>query len=79
MSCSETRLRNPPAKYLHFLDDDEKYTYLEFDELSNRLAHGLLAQGVEQGDRSSTVIEYICYALVQGFFGGFIHSHPRFN
>ena len=40
---------SPDTVFLHFLDDDEKYTYAEFDELSNRLAQGLLSSGVAPG------------------------------
>jgi crotonobetaine/carnitine-CoA ligase len=43
--------------FLHFLDDDEKYTYAEFDELSNRLAQGLLSSGVAPGDRIATLLD----------------------
>ena len=31
---------SPDTVFLHFLDDNEKYTYAEFDALSNRLAQG---------------------------------------
>jgi len=47
----------PDTVFLHFLDDDEKYTYAEFDERSNRLAQGLLASGVAQGDRIATLLD----------------------
>ena len=40
---------SPDTVFLHFLDDDEKYTYAEFDELSNRLAQGLLAAESPRG------------------------------
>jgi len=35
---------------LHFLENDEKYNYTEFDELSNKLAKGLHTADVAQGD-----------------------------
>ena len=49
--------KSPDKVFLHFLDSDEKYSYSEFDERSNRLAQGLLAQGVEQGDRIATLLD----------------------
>jgi crotonobetaine/carnitine-CoA ligase len=48
---------SPDTVFLHFLDDDEKYTYAEFDELSNRLAQGLLSSGVAPGDRIATLLD----------------------
>ena len=47
----------PDKVFLHFLDSNEKHSYSEFDERSNRLAQGLLAQGVEQGDRIATLLD----------------------
>ena len=47
----------PDTVFLHFLDDDEKYTYAEFDERSNRLAQGLLVSGVAHGDRIATLLD----------------------
>lgn len=49
--------KSPDKVFLHFLDSDEKHSYSEFDERSNRLAQGLLAQGVEQGDRIATLLD----------------------
>ena len=48
---------SPDTVFLHFLDDDEKYTYAEFDELSNRLAQGLLSSGVAPRDRIATLLD----------------------
>ena len=48
---------SPDTVFLHFLDNDEKYTYAEFDELSNRLAQGLLSSGVAPGDRIATLLD----------------------
>ena len=48
---------SPDTVFLHFLDDDEKYTYAEFDELSNRLAQGLLSSGAAPGDRIATLLD----------------------
>ena len=48
---------SPDTVFLHFLDDDEKYTYAEFDELSNRLAQGLLSSGVAPGDRIAMLLD----------------------
>ncbi len=48
---------SPDTVFLHFLDDDEKYTYAEFDELSNRLAQGLLSSSVAPGDRIATLLD----------------------
>ena len=48
---------SPDTVFLHFLDDDQKYSYAEFDELSNRLAQGLLSSGVAQGDRIATLLD----------------------
>jgi len=48
---------SPDTVFLHFLDDDEKYTYAEFDKLSNRLAQGLLDCGVAPGDRIATLLD----------------------
>ena len=47
----------PDTVFLHFLETDEKYTYAEFDVVSNRLAHGLLERGVQQGDRIATLLD----------------------
>lgn len=49
--------RAPDTVFLHFLETDEKHTYADFDERSNRLAQGLLAAGVGQGDRIATLLE----------------------
>ena len=48
---------SPDTVFLHFLDDDEKYTYAEFDKLSNRLAQGLLSSGIAPGDRIATLLD----------------------
>ena len=51
----------PDTVFLHFLETDEKYTYAEFDVLSNRLAHGLLERDVQQGDRIATLLDsHLC-------------------
>jgi len=42
---------------VHFLDGDKQHTYAQFDQLTNRLAHGLLAAGVAQGDRIATLLD----------------------
>ncbi|MEM8660194.1 MAG: AMP-binding protein [Pseudomonadota bacterium] len=47
----------PETVFLHFLADGTKYTYAQFDELSNRLAQGLLASGVAPGDRIATLLD----------------------
>ena len=47
----------PDTAFLHFLETDEKYTYAEFDMLSNRLAHGLIDHGVQHGDRIATLLD----------------------
>ena len=48
---------SPNTVFLHFLDDDEKYTYAGFDKLSNRLAQGLLSSGIAPGDRIATLLD----------------------
>ena len=48
---------SPDTVFLHFLDDNEKYTYAEFDALSNRLAQGLLSSGIASGDRIATLLD----------------------
>ncbi|MEM8564202.1 MAG: AMP-binding protein, partial [Pseudomonadota bacterium] len=47
----------PETVFLHFLADGAKYTYAQFDELSNRLAQGLIASGVAPGDRIATLLD----------------------
>jgi crotonobetaine/carnitine-CoA ligase len=49
--------RAPDTVFLHFLEDDEKYTYAEFDQRANALAQGLLAAGLEPGDRIATLLD----------------------
>ena len=53
----ETVSEAPDTAFLHFLETDEKYTYAEFDVLSNRLAHGLVDHGVQHGDRIATLLD----------------------
>ncbi|MDC3404963.1 AMP-binding protein, partial [Luminiphilus sp.] len=48
---------SPDTVFLHFLNDNEKYTYAEFDALSNRLAQGLLSSGIASGDRIATLLD----------------------
>lgn len=50
-------LKSPETVFLHFLSDDTKYTYRDFDLLTNRLAHGLLAAGIKKGDRVATLLD----------------------
>ena len=49
--------QSPDMVFLHFLDDDEKHSYAEFDQRTNRLAQGLLASGVGRGDRIATLLD----------------------
>ncbi len=53
----EAAERSPALTFLHFLSDDTKYTYKEFDLLTNRLANGLLAAGIVKGDRIATLLD----------------------
>ena len=48
---------SPDTVFLHLLDDAAKYTYAEFDKLSNRLAQGLLSNGIAPGDRIATLLD----------------------
>lgn len=47
----------PDTVFLHFLQGDEKYTYRDFEKRTNRLANGLLAAGIEPGDRVATLLD----------------------
>ena len=47
----------PDTVFVHFLDGDKQHTYAQFDQLTSRLAHGLLAAGVAQGDRIATLLD----------------------
>ena len=49
--------KSPETIFVHFLEGDKKYTYAQFDQLTNQLAHGLLAVGVAQGDRIATLLD----------------------
>ena len=35
--------KSPETIFVHFLEGDKKYTYAQFVQLTNQLAHGLLA------------------------------------
>jgi non-ribosomal peptide synthetase component E (peptide arylation enzyme) len=46
----ETSARRVPDK-VALISGEKKITYREIEENSNRLAHGLLALGIQRGDR----------------------------
>jgi crotonobetaine/carnitine-CoA ligase len=45
------------AVYLHDLATDRRYTYRDVDALTNRLANGLLAQGIRQHERVAVMLD----------------------
>lgn len=47
----------PDTVFLHFIEGDEKYTYGDFEKLTNRLAQGLLAAGIAPGDPVATLLD----------------------
>ncbi len=50
-NLARTAARVPGADALVSCQQDRRYTYAEFDEAVNRLASGMLAAGLEKGDR----------------------------
>lgn len=53
----EAVAKAPDTVFLHFIEGDEKYTYGDFEKLTNRLAQGLLAAGITPGDPVATLLD----------------------
>ncbi|MEI8287170.1 MAG: AMP-binding protein, partial [Actinomycetes bacterium] len=49
-------LMNPSNEALFDVVQDQRFTYLELNDLTNTVAHGLLARGVKPGDRVALLL-----------------------
>src|SRR6185436_15451849 len=56
------------AKKIGVVCGDRRFTYGEFGERCERLAAGLLAQGVQPGDRVA-YLSFNTHQLLEGYFG----------
>lgn len=43
--------------FLHYLPDDRRFSYVEIDRISNRLANGLVAHGIGKGTHVAVLME----------------------
>jgi crotonobetaine/carnitine-CoA ligase len=59
--------RNGDRTFLTFLEDGRKYSYRDIDLLSNRIANGLLANGVGKGTHVAVLMEN-CPELILTYF-----------
>ncbi len=56
------------GKKTGIVSGSSRFTYAEFGERCERLAHGLLSEGVQPGDRVA-LLSFNNHQLLEGYFG----------
>ncbi|MSQ73252.1 MAG: ATP-dependent acyl-CoA ligase [Betaproteobacteria bacterium] len=54
---AERARRYGDREFLHFLHDGRRYSWVQLDRLSNRVANGLAAEGVARGDHVAVIMD----------------------